>query len=567
MKRKGKQSAEHKMFMSLVTLISLLALVESTTNSVYHCIDITGRVETCPGGVKPTHLNDTKLAAYTRHARRINETGWDELELVTNALVDDKLQAYLAGYLEGYVTANLIESTLYNFITDHEKWCKAYGDFVGKSLNITMKKIRNKISDPYWHQVSLSLAQLAGLEDGYNAKKNNKSHYQDNEIKPHLDLDPCGLIFLNIYTEVDDIDSILKREEHLEPPMERCSALVKVIPGETDVFVGHNTWSWPKTMLRIVKRYVFNFSTSRAKSVTMSSYPGFIFSADDFYITSQHLVIQETSIDSYNPKVYEKTKIDKIVFEFIRNMVSNRLARDGAEWVKYFSLFNSGTYNNQFMIVDYKQFRPGFIQPGFLYIAEQMPHMIKYIDATEILKKQSYWASYNVPYFTEIYHEAGYDRMYKQYGDHFSHSKNVRAQIFARDHAKVSNMSTMFHLMRYNNFQEDKLSACACSPGNYSASRAIASRGDLNDKNGMYNIEEGFDSMIAIDAKITSSELAINEEMIAISGPTNEQVEIFDWRHTQLTDQRHRDQPSRWIFKPMLVRWSSGTTFQEFPIA
>jgi hypothetical protein len=38
-----------------------------------------------------------------------------------------------------------------------------------------------------------------------------------------------------------------------------------------------------------------------------------------------------------------------------RVMVSNRLARSGKEWTKLFEKFNSGTYNNQWMVLDYNK--------------------------------------------------------------------------------------------------------------------------------------------------------------------------------------------------------------------
>ena len=36
-------------------------------------------------------------------------------------------------------------------------------------------------------------------------------------------------------------------------------------------------------------------------------------------------------------------------------MVANRLSRTGASWAQIFEVYNSGTYNNQWMVVDYKQ--------------------------------------------------------------------------------------------------------------------------------------------------------------------------------------------------------------------
>ena len=36
-------------------------------------------------------------------------------------------------------------------------------------------------------------------------------------------------------------------------------------------------------------------------------------------------------------------------------MVSNRLAQSAASWATIFEKFNSGTYNNEWMVVDYSK--------------------------------------------------------------------------------------------------------------------------------------------------------------------------------------------------------------------
>ena len=46
-------------------------------------------------------------------------------------------------------------------------------------------------------------------------------------------------------------------------------------------------------------------------------------------------------------------------------------------------------------------------------------------------------------------------------------------------------MSSMIKLMRYNNYTEDPLSVCDCSPP-YSGENAISARNDLNPRNGTY---------------------------------------------------------------------------------
>ena len=47
------------------------------------------------------------------------------------------------------------------------------------------------------------------------------------------------------------------------------------------------------------------------------------------------------------------------VLEWLRNVIANRLAVTGQDWTEIFAQYNSGTYNNQFGILDYKQFKKG----------------------------------------------------------------------------------------------------------------------------------------------------------------------------------------------------------------
>ena len=46
------------------------------------------------------------------------------------------------------------------------------------------------------------------------------------------------------------------------------------------------------------------------------------------------------------------------VLEGFRSMIANRLSRNGKHWTKIFARRNSGTYNNQWMVIDYKRFKP-----------------------------------------------------------------------------------------------------------------------------------------------------------------------------------------------------------------
>lgn len=200
------------------------------------------------------------------------------------------------------------------------------------------------------------------------------------------------------------------------------------------------------------------------------------------------LLIQETTIGNDNPELEKYITPEGTVLEWIRNMVANRLASTGEQWVSYFRRHNSGTYNNQWMVVDNKRFVPGTPPgAGTLWVLEQLPGVVEAQDVTEILVRDSYWASYNIPYFSNIFNLSGFARLEEKYGDFFSYTRNARARLFRRDQGSVVDVPSLQRLMRYNDYQHDPLSHCDCSPP-FSAELAIAARGDLNAANGSYSL-------------------------------------------------------------------------------
>jgi hypothetical protein len=76
------------------------------------------------------------------------------------------------------------------------------------------------------------------------------------------------------------------------------------------------------------------------------------------------LTVIETTIVNYNDALSHNI-IPISVPEWIRVVVANRLANTGQEWIDKFFAFNDGTYNNQWMISDFKLFTPGELpKPG-----------------------------------------------------------------------------------------------------------------------------------------------------------------------------------------------------------
>ena len=63
--------------------------------------------------------------------------------------------------------------------------------------------------------------------------------------------------------------------------------------------------------------------------------------------------------------------------------IANALAKSGREWAQIIAHCNSGTYNNQYMVIDLKLFQPGQeLQPDLLWVIEQvglLPRSLAYV--------------------------------------------------------------------------------------------------------------------------------------------------------------------------------------------
>ena len=165
---------------------------------------------------------------------------------------------------------------------------------------------------------------------------------------------------MNVFGDLEDLEQALAVQldlpNHKVTGSGSCSALVKLLPGNADLYFAHDTWNSYQNMIRVLKRYNLPFAgnvkksdmtTVAAASMTFSGYPGVVYSGDDFTLTSAGLATMETTIGNSEPKLWAKVKPRGAVLEGIRATVANRLARTGEEWTKIFAMWNSGTYNNQ----------------------------------------------------------------------------------------------------------------------------------------------------------------------------------------------------------------------------
>uniref|UniRef100_A0A672FB74 Phospholipase B-like n=1 Tax=Salarias fasciatus TaxID=181472 RepID=A0A672FB74_SALFA len=485
---------------------------------------------------------------------------WTFLEITTSSLYNDSFQAYAAGAVEAAITSQLIYKHWMNTLmgycgpfTFQTGYCEQLKAFISTNMKWVQEQIEKQPNSPYWYQVRLALLQLKGLEDSYN----------DELFFPtgSFSLNPFGFLLFQLGGDLEDLESALNKSSQTRPlGSGSCSALIKLLPNNKELFVSHDTWNGYQSMLRIMKKYMFAFKASPSGTQAFSSYPGSIFSGDDFYILSSGLVTLETTIGNSNPDLWKFVQPTGSVMEWLRNIVANRLAVTGRDWAEIFSKYNSGTYNNQWMIVDYKYFSPGKtdIKEKLFVVLEQIPGTVVYTDKTEELMAKGYWASYNIPYYEDIFIASGCGELVEKFGPWFSLDQNPRARIFRRNHTDVTDVDSMIRLMRYNNFLEDPFSRCeGCYPP-ANGENAISARSDLNPANGTYP----FGALKqrphgGTDMKMTSFEMFRDYGMLAVNGPTWDQVPPFQWSTSPYRDLMHMGHPDIWAFKPVKVTWTS----------
>lgn len=507
--------------------------------------------------------NDWAWARYTDMNTTGNGFSLFEVHLNPSCQCTDAQGSYAAGYLEGQLTAlplyqlyvntqpaTGVDDLVLAWLADNDAWM--------------YQQISSNPNDPYWNQVNLALEQLGGLEDGYNSVCSL--------------FNGCSLASIDflLLTASDDIGDIINAVHQQPSNANRegrghCSSLIKLLADGSDLYSSHVTWSEFNGMIRTYKLYDLPFRlnpTQETKegganvvpgaSMSFSSYPGTLLSGDDFYQISSGLVVIETTI-GYNNESLASFVVPQTVLEWIRNMVANRLATDGESWSQIFARYNSGTYNNEWMIVNYNLFTPGQpLQPGTLFVMDQLPGpYVQWQDKTPWLAQNSYWASYNVISFPGLFNVSESYIDVQKFGDWFTWDKCPRANIFRRDQDKVTDLDAMQAIMRYNDFTHDPLSRCNCTPP-YSGENAIASRSDLNPANGVYPFGAlGRRAHGATDAKITS--FAMNQEMTArvIMGPTDDQQPAFDWRTANFPQLSHIGMPDLFEFGWFELSWPS----------
>jgi len=561
------------------------------------------------------NLHDKVLVAKGVYDRTRYQTGWDKLKITTFPDANPIIQCYTAGLMEGILSFQEIYNYYHNihvffygeenYIEDIKNFYKKIDTNIKKSINeIDSNKFNTDEDFLHWSYITCLNAQINGLHIGYNimADKDKSLDLYDfyfinsegnfGDLKVFMEISQMKFNTAEreqFYTEenlkkfyrtsnIEEIWRNLMKKGH-------CSALVKLIKTEDsqfDILAGHNTWSDYSEMLRTLKTINIAFEGNspylgmKPKKINYSSYPGVLFSGDDFYQIDSNIVILQTTLSVINKYIYRNSiKIEDYIPEFMRLMIINYTSNSGEEWKENYKFYKNHMYITQWIVIDYNvldqinkeinsfQVRSSrkrgysnlntlqlervaekYKNRGLIFLVEEVPTSISFEDISKYFLKNGYFGSFNIAYFPHHQELIGLNH-YKQL-DLTSKNYNPRYYIFKNLQQTVKNLTDFEMLIQYNGYNSIN-DLLPDDPSYSDSSVGISSRNDYN----TYPDNHG-----GIDFKIVNKELVDKMSFYVYGGPTylyNDNFTPFDF--SKVTD--HRTQfkqgiPTLWNFKPFI---------------
>jgi hypothetical protein len=448
--------------------------------------------------------------------------GWDKLDLKTFSISKGNplLQCFSAGFIEGAISTKEIEYYHHNLHVFFKGNPNAIED-IKNFYSIIDQNIRKKIKKENFSKLNLDdngfkrlayiaclHAQINGLYQGYNS-----------QAKPDKKLTLLDFYFINsegnfwdlkTYMKVnnmkfDNIQDFYKEENLLKfyntseiskiwkmlISKGHCSVIAKLVEtpdGKKDIFAGHNTWSSYSELLRIMKFTSFAFEGEnqffgmKPKRMNYGSYPGVLFSGDDFYLLDSKVGVLQTTLSVINKFSYKNLiNLDDYIPEFMRLQIVNFTSESGKEWVDNYKSFKDHMYITQWIVIDYNllhQLNSGTpVKNNLILLLEEAPKSILSKDITEEFLQKGYYGSFNISYFKE--HQDTLGMSHYSDIDFFDKNYNPRYFILQNLHSYVKNLEGFKDLMMYNGYKK-KTESFKDDPSQMDPGNGISSRYDLD---------------------------------------------------------------------------------------
>ena len=451
---------------------------------------------------------------------------------------------HCAGMLEGYLAHEGIWNH-FNAILDIKypgedhapegRYPSGVFEFMNSNHAFTRAQIESNPDSKYWQEIGLIYEQFVGIQEGYAAG--------DDGTHPMSYFDHW---FFQSAGDMFDIAAFAKDDNDEPAPefREHCSGMVKLTDDYSDIFFSHDAWSDYRELHGMLKEYNLPVPEFRARKVTMSTRVGKIGSYDDFYVSDSGLFVLETTLNNYNERLYDVV-VPQCLFTWIRAMHAVWVAKDGSDWCTTFIKYNSGTYNNQYVVVDSNKFKRGE-KPSkdLLWIIEQFPGTYRMTDVTFQLVRDGYFPSVNCPWHEDLYELAGYPELVASmgiYGAYRSNYESPRYQIMKREADRIKTFSDFKAFMRYNDWERDPF-----AQGD--PAQQIASRYDLREASSPYGAINNFGDLDTKALRLTEAIYKLKIHAIASPPYENNKPWKFSEPNWPLKEVDRHGLPDEWKF-------------------
>jgi hypothetical protein len=254
-------------------------------------------------------------------ASRVDKNGWIYVHLEGSP--SD------IGYQHGYLLANDIDTSIQavSYLLQHDT--KRDWEFY---RNAAKSFLWDKLDREYKDEIN-------GIVEGLQAQKKN---YDSLDITAYNAMEELA------YYYVPMLDEMAKPGSGNNKAPGNCSAFIATGSYTKDgkIVIGHNNWT--SYMTGQHWNVIADIIPEKGYHMLMDCMPGFIHSGDDFVITSNGILITETTITQF--KGFDSTAIP----EFMRARKAAQYANSIDDVINIFTTGNNGGYANDWLIGDTK---------------------------------------------------------------------------------------------------------------------------------------------------------------------------------------------------------------------
>jgi hypothetical protein len=162
---------------------------------------------------------------------------------------------------------------------------------------------------------------------------------------------------------------------------------------------------------------------------------------------------------------------------------------DGQSWTEQFARKNSGTYNNEYVVVDTKKWVAGQpVQRDLVWMIEQMPGFTKSRDVSEEFARKTYFEGISTPRFPEIWNLSDYPgemMRFPEKADFWSFDGQIREKLIVRDAPTIGTDERFKEFMQYNDYlHADLMIIPGTVPPQREPAQGMLAKYDLRPENG-----------------------------------------------------------------------------------